>query len=425
MAARKKLPVVAEKNSEKFKKTNEAIGLRVSKGHLSFMSRKLFNVMVLHAQRLGVPGANAPIETATSKKYFWVPVNEISRDANYNSHDTQLLKEIAEELQDIRIVSETDREWTSERLVASVKLVNPAGLHKKGGKLWLGYEFPAEVMTLVMNPKTYTTLTLYYMTVLRTGAGLALYEVARSNMWKQNGLTDRRPWEFWRDYLEGMSGEDMADWKKQYKFFKDRVLKKALSEVNTLTDLEVELLEFKDGKRVIDIQFRVNKKSQTNLDLPPPPIIDSQIIERLMELGIAKQEAEAIYGTHPEGEVRDAVAYTFDRLNNSKLPPLETPAAYFKNSLKGRYGAKKKAIAAPKKVVADAPPKTTPEVNLELEKRRKEVLANFDEMSQAERKGVLTNFLSANPAMRAAVSKNPQSKSVRTSLAGWLLRTAT
>jgi len=59
-----------------------------------------------------------------------------------------------------------------------------------------GYEFPAEVMTLVMNPKTYTTLTLYYMTVLRTGAGWRFIEVARSNMWKQNGLTDRRPWEF-------------------------------------------------------------------------------------------------------------------------------------------------------------------------------------------------------------------------------------
>ena len=422
MAARKNLPVVVEKESESFKKTNDAIGLRVSKGHLTFMSRKLFNVMVLHAQRLGTPGANAPIETATSHKYFWVPVQDISRDAHYNSNDTQLLKEVAEELQDIRIVSETDREWTSERLLASVKLVNPAGLHKKGGKLWLGYEFPAEVMSLVMNPRTYTTLTLYYMTVLRTGAGLALYEVARSNAWKQNGLSDRRPWETWRDYLEGMPGEDMPDWKKQYKFFKDRVLKKALSEVNTLTDLEVELFEFKDGRRVVDLQFKVTKKLQADLALPPPPIIDSQVIERLMALGIAKQEAEAIYGTNPEVDLKDAIGYTFDRLNNSKLPPLETPAAYFKDALKGRYGAKKKAIAEPKKAPEVPIQKGPPLADPELEKRRQEALVSFDNLSAVERGDVLAKFVDANPAMRAAVSKSTRSKAVRTSLAGWLVR---
>jgi hypothetical protein len=160
VARAKNPPVVVEKDAETFKKTNEAIGLRVSKGHLSFISRKLFNVAVLHAQKLGAPGINAPIESETSHKYFWVPAAEIQRDASYNSNDTKLLKEALEELQDIRITSETAREWTSERLLSSVKIVNPAGLHKKGGRLWVGFEFPAEVMNLVMNPRTFTSLSV-------------------------------------------------------------------------------------------------------------------------------------------------------------------------------------------------------------------------------------------------------------------------
>ncbi|MCX7177107.1 MAG: replication initiation protein [Proteobacteria bacterium] len=419
MSTRKRLPVVVEQTADSFKKTNEAIGLRVSKGHLTFMSRKLFNVMVLHAQRLGAPGINAPIETATSHKYFWVPVPEISRDAHYNSNDTKLLKEVAEELQDIRIISETDREWTSERLIASVKLVNPAGLHKRGGKLWMGYEFPAEVLNLVMNPKTYTTLTLYYMTVLRTGAGLALYEVARSNSWKTSGLTERRPWEEWRDYLEGQAGDDMPDWRKQYKFFKDRVLKKALIEVNTLTDTEMELIEFKEGKRVIDLQFRIIKKPQANLDLSPPPLIDSQILDQLMALGIAKQEAESIYSTNAEGDVRDAIAYTVARRDDPKQPELKTPAAYFKEALKGRWGASKRALRAPKAAKPAHTPPSAPETDPGLERLRKEALTRFDALPSADQDALVSQFLLDTPALSRMKTGTVAFKKA---FAGWLSR---
>ncbi len=50
-----------------FRKTNEAIGLRVSEGRLSLLSRKTFNLMVYHAQKLGVPGQNAPIDTPVAR----------------------------------------------------------------------------------------------------------------------------------------------------------------------------------------------------------------------------------------------------------------------------------------------------------------------------------------------------------------------
>ena len=45
---------------KEFRKTNEAIGLRVSEGRLSLLSRKIFNVMVYHAQRIRNKGENAP-----------------------------------------------------------------------------------------------------------------------------------------------------------------------------------------------------------------------------------------------------------------------------------------------------------------------------------------------------------------------------
>ena len=86
-----------------FRKTNEAIGLRVVEGNLSLLSRKVFNVMMYHAQEMKVPGLNAPINTAAAKKYFWIPLSDLARDAAYDSKDVQYLKKQLAEMQNRNI----------------------------------------------------------------------------------------------------------------------------------------------------------------------------------------------------------------------------------------------------------------------------------------------------------------------------------
>ncbi len=405
--------------AENFKKTNEAIGLRVSRGHLSFVSRKVFNVFVLHAQKLGAPGVNAPIESETAHKYFWVPLSEIQRDTDYNSNDTKLLKESLEELQDIKITSQTDKEWTSERLLASVKLVNPSGLNKKGGRVWVGFEFPAEVMNLVMNPRTFTTLSLYYMTVLRTNAGLALYEAAKKHAWKQPlAMTEKLGWEHWRDYLEGMSGKDMAEWKHQYKFFKDRVLKKAIAEVNGLTDISVELIEHKSGKRVLDLQFKVSKKTQSSLDLPGPPVIDTAVIGQMVDLGLHQKEAEDMFATHAEGDIKSALIYTQTRALSA--PELQSPAAYFKKALRGKYATAK---PVKKSQVVSATAVGFEVIDVGSSARQEVVLADFDALSSEEKDLRWQAFLDDNPGAANAYAGSKREGLVARKVFGvWLAR---
>jgi hypothetical protein len=65
---RKKPGPPASSELKEFRKTNDAIGLRVSEGRLSLLSRKIFNVMVYHAQRIRTKGENAPIESEAAKK---------------------------------------------------------------------------------------------------------------------------------------------------------------------------------------------------------------------------------------------------------------------------------------------------------------------------------------------------------------------
>jgi hypothetical protein len=77
MTAKKKAGKTSSGGStelKEFRKTNEAIGLRVSEGRLSLLSRKIFNVMVYHAQRIRHKGENAPIDTEAAKNYYWIPL---------------------------------------------------------------------------------------------------------------------------------------------------------------------------------------------------------------------------------------------------------------------------------------------------------------------------------------------------------------
>ena len=56
-------PVTSDQENRGFRKTNEAIGLRLREGRLSLLSRKILNVMMFHAQNLTL-GQNvlAPIQ---------------------------------------------------------------------------------------------------------------------------------------------------------------------------------------------------------------------------------------------------------------------------------------------------------------------------------------------------------------------------
>lgn len=148
MATKKKKPAVDKlalatpTDAREFRKTNEAIGLRVVEGSLTLLSRKIFNVMIYHAQEMKLPGLNAPIDTPAAKKYFWIPLIELARDAAYDSKDTRNLKDLLEKMQNIKLLMENERQWTSERLVSSVTLVNPEGLNGNSGQVWFGYAFP-------------------------------------------------------------------------------------------------------------------------------------------------------------------------------------------------------------------------------------------------------------------------------------------
>ena len=92
-----------------------------------------------------------------------------------------------------------------------------------------------------------------------------------------------------------MSGKPETEKQKEleYRFFKRDVLKPAIAELNAISDLEIELQEFKQGRYTSDLQFLIKKKRQTALPLSTPPRpVDLSLIVIAVRLGVDENKDE-------------------------------------------------------------------------------------------------------------------------------------
>ena len=414
-----KLDQPSKGDLKEFRKTNEAIGLRVSEGRLSLLSRKIFNVMVYHAQRIRVKGENAPIDTEAAKNYFWIPLMDVARDAAYDSKDTELLKDHVQELQNIRIHSEDAIQWTSERLVSSVKLVNPKGLKKKGGMLWFGFAFPPEVESMVMSPGSYTKLSVYYQALLRSGASLALYEICRRYATNPSKVTNRAEWQWWYGAL---TGNPVTDAIPEYKYFKRDVVKPAVAEINMVTDINVELIEHKQGRRVAGLQFKVTQTPQSPLMFPAPPVIDGDLVQRMMALGLSQEEACNLLATTEDAKLRATLDLTETRVSNPKASRIESPAGYFKLALRDGYAS---PAAVARKTIEKLPPPPSVAASIEaireryLVARAKDAYGMFKELGSEEQDEWLERFRESGEAKGISLGRGLSTTSARTAFSMW------
>ena len=422
MTAKKKAGKTSGSGStelKEFRKTNEAIGLRVSEGRLSLLSRKIFNVMVYHAQRIRHKGENAPIDTEAAKNYYWIPLAELARDAAYDSRDTELFKEQVQELQNIRIFSEDAIQWTSERLVSSVKLVNPRGLKKQGGMLWFGFAFPPEVESMVMAPGSYTKLSVYYQALLRSGASLALYEICRRYATNPSRLTNRAEWAWWYGAL---TGNPVSDTIPEYKYFKRDVLKYAISEINMVTDINVELIEHKQGRKIVSLQFKVEPAQQESLALSAPPIIDGDLVQRMMALGLSQEDACNTLATTEDGKLRATLELTESRVSNPRAGAIGSPAGYFKQALRDGY-ASNVDIARKNLQKMEKPPSVEASINAIRERfladRAKDALGMYNELPATDQSDWLFRFKESAAARGLNLSRGLSTASARSAFSMW------
>jgi hypothetical protein len=415
MTKKKSLPVAQKVEAKReFRKANEIIAPRVTRGGtLSLLARKIFNVILYHTQRLGVPGANAPGDDPAYQEFYWLPLGELARDTAFNSDDTKVLKESMLKLQDIKVVIDDAKGFASDVLIPKIRVIPD----RRGKATMVGWTIDSTTEKTLLRPEFYTRLSIYYLTSLRTTAGISLYENAKRYSTNPSRLTGKETWEWWHDVLTGVP---MSHEKPEYKYFKRDVLKPAIDEVNT-TDIRVQLIEHKTGRRITHLQFQIERAAQGVLELPPPPVIDTKTIERIKDLGINPREAEDIFASHDDRLVRETLDWVRDRMANSTMPRVESPVALFRAALRGRYADTK---LSPKKALKASPVPATdlgtalpdPAVNRAMDK--------FESLPPADRARVLERFAATlkGPLRNSYETLGLGSPIIRGSLAGWLAR---
>lgn len=382
------------------RKANEAIAIRPMTGEsLTFLTRKIYNTMLFHAQKQGA-----------DKKRYRMALRTITHGADFNSNDIGLVKEHLKKMRRTEIEwNDPGREWG----IAS--LVSEAVIKKENDELILEWEYPSTIHQKLLLPSKYTPIALAHQAVMRTHAGLALLEICLRYETFVGGVTERRPWEWWYPVLTGnVESEARTSQQYFYRYFKRDTLKAAMNEVNSLTDFRVELIEHTRGRKVLDIQFRISKESQTGFDFEAP-LFDISLVSRMLALGLKESDAQKIYSSHEENRVRAALNATERKLKSRSKP--DSPVAYFKSALVSDWliPVEQKAPPVRPSGATALPKPTSSEETLAA-------LEAFDALADSERKAILEDFVADNPMLSARVRANPNTGFIRKILGPWLVK---
>lgn len=331
-------------------KANEAIAIRPKRGRLTLLSRRIYNALLYHSQRQGV---DEPV--------YKLALSELIGDARFNSNNTELLKSHLRDMQATTIEWSTSgsglKRWVSSQLLGTVTIEEQG----RGRPCMVTWRYPEEIRERLVKPHQYTRVLLEISGQMRSYPAAVLYEIGARYLTSPSRLSMREDVLWWAAVLTGRSDITEVD----YRFLKRDVISKALAEIEALCeDFSLELIEHKRGRRIEEIQFRVVPKVQQRLgaaDDPSRNVFDLELVGKLIALGMKQDEAQDLYASTDEGQLRGTLEHVEQRLRSQSLPVLKSPAAYFKDALKKGYAGVKGPIPP---AALPPPPSARPAVAL-------------------------------------------------------------
>lgn len=288
---------------------------------ITALGRKAYNVMLNIAQGQGV-----------EKESYRAPLSEIVSGIDYGSNDIELIKK------HLKAMATTIVEWNSPTTGEGTKwtvcaLISHATIVKESNQNFLEWGYAQPLRQELLSPSVFSKLSIGMLSQMHTHAGIVLYEIC--TRYKNIGRTSRQNWRWWLPVLTGQPNSEKL-LKTEYRFFKRDTIKPAIAEVCAITDIEIELVEYKDGKSISDLQFLVRSKAQVPLPLKnPPKPLDLSIIKKAVDLGIGEEKAEELFTKHGDLAMREGLLELEARVATAFPGPVRDPYRYLKARLSG------------------------------------------------------------------------------------------
>ena len=220
--------------------------------------------------------------------------------------------------------------WIGLNMLSQAKVI------LRNGQTWVSWAFPPEIMAMVVDPDRYAVWNLRVTSQLSTYCALALYEICARYRDNPSGVTSRKPCEWWIDALSGSApaeGKKRREWRK----FKLEKINRAVEEISSETDLEIELVEHRKGGRAVEeIQFVVRKKQKVQ-QLTNSVTIDATLILHAERLGLGDKASEQLIRQYGEVLFKDKLDMLAARLQNPTLTPVNNAFAWLSGVLKNAH----------------------------------------------------------------------------------------
>ena len=317
-------------DSAELRKPHEMIVMVPQSKRVTLTGRRIYNVLLQVSQaRMEALGA-IPL----ADFLFDAPLNALLRSTGSSGEDRTAAKRYLQEMQDLKVTWESTApgdgvKWRGLHMLTEVVL------EIRKGENWVSWSFPPSIVGALREPTRWARIDLEVLARLGTYSAVALYEICARYRDNPSGLTSRKPVAWWADALSHTpGGTERREWRK----FKNERVKEAVDEINRETDLEIELIEHKQGRAVVEAQFSVRRKKGM-AQLTAAAAVDASLILRAESLGVREVKLEGLLREFGDDRVREQIVNLERRAASSKLRPIDNPYSYLRALLRNEDGS--------------------------------------------------------------------------------------
>ncbi len=217
------------------KKAAPAIHIASKNGRLSFLQRKIGNILLYNAY-----------QDLLSKEIHSIRVRDLAENVGFNSNDYDLLKTSLKQLRNIAIEwnvlnKDGKEKWGVSSMIAEAQIENGV----------ITYSYPPMLRKLLYNPEIFARIDLRVQKRFSGNYALSLYE--NCYRFKSSGTTGVIPLDTWKKLIGVEAGGT-------YEIFKNlnrKIVKPAIEEINLVSDIYVTVEYIKEGRKVVGLQFNI------------------------------------------------------------------------------------------------------------------------------------------------------------------------
>ncbi|MEJ8816212.1 hypothetical protein WKW77_34555 [Variovorax ureilyticus] len=331
------------------RKPHEMIVMMPRSARVTLTGRRIYTALLQIAQTRLVAMPTMP----TADYMFEAPLAAVLRTTGSSGSERTAAKRYLIEMRSLEV------DWESTAPGDGVKwrgfsMLSEVALEVRRGENWVSWSYPPTIMSALREPQRWATIDLEVLGKLGSYTAVALYEICVRYRDNPGGVTSRKPVAWWVDALSNGPGPERREWRK----FKNERVKDAVLEINAETELEIELIEHKQGRLINEVQFAVRKKRAAAMPQPATAQpVDANLIFRAETLGIREIKLEGLIKEFGDDRVREQIAVLERRAASKNLRSIENAFSYLRSLLRNETeeGAPP-GIAPSSPAVPEAPP---------------------------------------------------------------------